>query len=207
MYYLIYKITNIINGKFYIGAHQTLNKDDGYMGSGILIKRSIKKHGIKNFKKEILFECTSKEDMFQKEKLLVTLCNESYNLKQGGEGGFDYINSSGKNIYDGHSSKAKENLKLGNAKFKELMMDPDFNSSFRKKVSDSTKGLQNFLGKLHKEESKQKIGAKSSVHQKGSGNSQFGSRWIYNLELKISKKIKKDDPLPENWFEGRKLKF
>ena len=43
---------------------------------------------------------------------------------------------------------------------------------------------------INDEESKRKIGEKTSKSSKGEGNSQFGTRWIYSLELKISKKIK-----------------
>lgn len=43
--------------------------------------------------------------------------------------------------------------------------------------------------------------------QAGSGNSQYGKRWIHNKELKESKRIPKNDYLPEGWEEGRILDF
>jgi len=92
MFYLVYKITNTVNDKFYIGCHKTKVKDDGYMGSGKLIKKAIEKYGVENFRKEILAECSSKEEMFAKEKEFVVLSEISYNLKHGGDGGFDFIN-------------------------------------------------------------------------------------------------------------------
>jgi len=93
--YLIYKTTNLINNKFYIGAHETINVNDGYLGSGILLNKAIKKYGIENFKKEILKEFNNSSEMYEEEKNIVEkflgnpLC---YNINSGGSGGWDYVN-------------------------------------------------------------------------------------------------------------------
>lgn len=71
MRYLIYKITNLINGKYYIGRHSTKNYNDLYMGSGIGIKNAINKYGIENFKKEIIVETDSAKKLWKLEKKIV----------------------------------------------------------------------------------------------------------------------------------------
>ena len=105
MYYTIYKITNKINNKIYIGAHATNNLNDNYMGSGIKIKKSIKKYGIDNFKKEIMYYLESYEEMFKKEKEIITkdflMREDVYNLAYGGDGGFR-----------GEDSAKKQSLKM-----------------------------------------------------------------------------------------------
>jgi len=94
MFYTIYKTTNVVNGKFYIGKHQTKNIKDNYLGSGKRLKFAIKKYGIENFHKEILFVCESEKHMNTLEKILVVPDPElNYNLCDGGKGGFGYINS------------------------------------------------------------------------------------------------------------------
>lgn len=104
MFYTVYKITNNLNGKYYIGKHQTKDLNDGYMGSGKAIKQAIKKYGIENFSKEIIAVYTNIDDMNLVEELLVNISYNSYNLKKGGIGGFDYINEN--NL--GNTEKCKQ---------------------------------------------------------------------------------------------------
>lgn len=94
MYYIIYKTTNLINDKIYVGYHSTDNLDDSYLGSGKILKQSIEKNGVDNFKREILYVFPSKQEALQKEKELVTedfvQREDTYNMKVGGEGGWDH---------------------------------------------------------------------------------------------------------------------
>ena len=116
MFYTVYKITNIIDNKFYIGMHQTENPNDSYMGSGTLLKRAIQKYGIENFKKEILHVFNNETEMRDKEKELVVLheINEmSYNLCEGGKGGFGYLNRSGKALRTGMKHSEESRKKMG----------------------------------------------------------------------------------------------
>lgn len=112
-YYTIYKISNNVNGKYYIGKHITEDLNDGYMGSGKLIKKAINKYGIENFTKTILYYCDNEKEMNVIENLLINLKDEnSYNLQPGGIGGFSYINENNlgntKDLRNKKSSKMKE---------------------------------------------------------------------------------------------------
>ena len=194
MHYLIYQITNRLNKKFYVGKHKTENKNDEYFGSGLLLKHAVKKYGKENFSKEILFECLSLEEMNQKETDIVdeefVARDDTYNIKLGGQGGW-----------------SEEEHKLGSETVKDLRKDENFcllvkqrmKKAWEKRIARGY--IQYFTGKKHSEISKNLIGEKNSVHQKGKGNSQFGTHWITNGSE--NKKQKKNLSLPNGWKKGR----
>ncbi len=88
MYYTIYKITNTVNNKIYIGQHQTEDIDDGYMGSGTVLLRAKKKYGVDKFKKETLYIFDNFKDMDLMESEIVdeefVSRRDTYNVVLGG---------------------------------------------------------------------------------------------------------------------------
>jgi len=196
-----YKTENLINGKFYYGVHSTNNLHDNYLGSGTRLNYSIKKYGKKNFKKQILkfFETFGEALDYESEFVTENLIEDPscYNLMVGGKGG---NNGKGKEWYKIHTSNAGKNC----------MKNKLYRDEWAKKQSEKWKNpdthpiSRGFLNKKHSKKTKEEIGIKSSIYQKGEKNSQYGTCWITNHI--INKKIKKNDPIPIGWELGRKLK-
>lgn len=150
--------------------------------------------------------------MYLKEKELVVLNGQSYNIKQGGEGGWDYLNNSGLN----NSGKDPETLKKPGIIHKnKLETDEEYRRQHSLRSSERFKRWHNdgkfrydenpgMRGKNHKESTKRKIGSANAIHQTGEGNSQYGTMWITN-EID-SVKINKDSAIPLGWRKGRKMK-
>lgn len=90
----IYKITNLINGKTYIGKDKYNNPK--YFGSGLILKQAIKKYGIENFKKDVLQFCPSEDSYNDREiywiKELNSFYPNGYNINTGGKGGDNFTN-------------------------------------------------------------------------------------------------------------------
>lgn len=204
-YHLIYKTTNLLNGKYYIGMHSTHNLDDGYMGSGRRLRYSINKHGKDNHKVEILEFVDTREELIARETEIVNLNEiakiECMNLRVGGTGGF---------VDDEHM------LKCSKAGGKALQLkrseDPEFRKHWNKLVSDKNKSHYkngkfklgfDWTGKKHSEETLKKMKESSKGNGKGETNSQFGKCWITN-EIE-SKKIMRGDAIPEGFRLGRKM--
>ena len=91
MFHFVYKTTNLVNGRYYIGKTTTKYLNKKYFGSGKILLEAIKKYGEENFKREILAYSDTPEANAEKERELIgdlwstdPLC---YNLKAGGLGG------------------------------------------------------------------------------------------------------------------------
>lgn len=167
----IYKITNIINNKIYVGQDSQNRKN--YFGSGLLIKRAITKYGIENFKKEILEECETIEKLNEKETFWIQSLsandrNIGYNISPTYFGGDVYTNHPNKELYHQHikemftheiRKKISDGLK--NSKKHQELMKSDI---YRQKLRDAHKRkvlsgtyINSMKGKKHSEESKNKM--------------------------------------------------
>lgn len=191
MYYIVYKTTNLINGKYYIGVHKTNVLDDGYLGSGRLLQRALAKHGRENFKREILFEARSSSEMYEKERELVNKSDpNSYNLKEGGNGGFDHVTKEQMKIRNIEISKIRDytskeyidKIKLVHFEnYERTCKNLENAKKFRK--TDKT-----FLGKKHSKETLLLMSQRAKARP---NTTHVGTVWINNGV--INKKIKKRD--------------
>lgn len=91
--YCIYKITNLINGKTYIGQHKYKETPyDDYMGSGVTLHKAYKKYGIENFTKDIIVANIENKETINKLEIKYIAFertsngNGCYNIADGGDG-------------------------------------------------------------------------------------------------------------------------
>ena len=112
MYGYIYKTTNLVNGKIYIGQHKAEKYDKSYYGSGKILKLAIDKYGIENFSNTVLCYCESKKELDKLERQLIKQYNSTnsdigYNIAKGGDGGDTFSNMS-----ESDKLKRLENLRI-----------------------------------------------------------------------------------------------
>jgi len=219
-YYYVYKITNLINGKIYIGVHKTKNLDDGYMGSGKRIRNAIKKYGAENFTKEILEHFDSYIDALSKEKEIVNeeflARDDTYNIKLGGYGGWDYINKTpGVNLrlteeynksISPFSNPEKYGLELVDSwrrKTRKLKGTGFFSEVSKKSWDEGRNKGRTGMKSSEISSEKRRNTMKKNNHQQGEKNSQYGKRfqWITNGTNNI--KLDKDLPIPDGWRPGK----
>ena len=189
-YHYIYKTTNLVNNKFYIGMHSTSNLEDGYIGSGKKLWYSIRKYGRENFKMEILEFLPDRSSLKEREKELV---NESLlqdplcmNLAQGGQGGFINQDSQRKRSIAGNIGLLKKynedddfRNKMIDTRNTNLHSRESINKACNTKLA-KTGSKNGWEGKKHSIETIEKFREIRKLSSKGEKNSQFGTCWITN---------------------------
>lgn len=140
MYGYIYKTTNNVNGKIYIGQHRSDDFDPDYYGSGKILKKAIKKYGIENFSVSVLTYCNSKSEMNSLERQLIKIYDSrnpsiGYNIAYGGEGG-DLVSCLSEDDHKRFSEMMSEYSRRGviGNKGKHL------SEEHRRKISEGNKG-------------------------------------------------------------------
>lgn len=159
--------------------HSTNNLEDGYLGSGKLLQKAIKKYGKHNFKREILHKLDTFEEMVTKEKEIVTeeylKSKNTYNLCQGGRGG---------------------PIRIGAILSEET----------KDKISKGTKAAMNDENlRCHLSEKRKKRITKNSTREIMSKN-RSGKIWITSPDGNLCKHLKPSDAneyIVNGWVHGR----
>jgi group I intron endonuclease len=199
----IYKITNLINGKIYIGKDKSDNPS--YMGSGLLIRRSIKKYGLKNFEKSILESLDDYVSLCEREKYWINLYDSTnpsigYNISEGGDGGdvfknHPHLDQIKKKISQSSYTKGKKYEEcFGNERAK----------SIREKLSKNHGKWNKGIKKEKIRSNKRKINRNNlessiinEINEINSDYSNFGMDYVYDRIRKIVCKI------PNSIFKNR----
>lgn len=219
MFYIVYKTINLVNNKFYIGKHnQHIDpyQFDGYYGSGTQIQHAVKKYGKENFIRETLFVFDNESDCLLKEEETVaphlgkSYC---YNMRSGGIGGFEHINSMPKedrpNIKSYRRKVVSGEIKVGGTQnWTEETYNKVRQTGWSKLVEQGIIN-PNQWAHLTAEERNQRA-ENLSKKVSGSNNGNYGTKTYYNPDTKEKKRFRTGDVVPEGWvnsveyFEGKK---
>ena len=202
-YHYLYKIINKETDEYYIGIHSTNDMNDGYFGSGTLLKNMIKFYGKDKFIKEIIRFCESREEVLDYEKLYVNKNvlkdKKCLNLIEGGLGIINHTTKGTRTVRDPNTGECF-NVKLDDPRLKTGELEPStkgkvtvFDPNQNRYISISINDPRYLSGKL-----KMKI----SPDFTGKGRTMVYKKGIY-------KSIKKDDLqeyLNDGWIKQSRCK-
>jgi len=205
---VIYKTTNIINGKIYIGKDKHNNPQ--YLGSGKILKQAISKYGRESFKKDILEVCESFESLSIQEKVWIKKFNSTdpsigYNISEGGDGGDTFTNNPDKEKIRSdlrikssgrkHSCETKAKISKirmgeGNGQYKKDPWNKGIPCSDEHKLKLKKANKGKFKGIPRSVETKQKISATIKGLSKSETHKQKISRALHGRVLSDDTKRK-----------------
>jgi hypothetical protein len=182
----IYKTTNNINGKQYIGL--CTRNDPFYLGSGVLLKDAIKIYGKENFTREILEECDDfdtllEREMYWIEKFDAVNSEKFYNLSYGGYAGNSQIV---KEYWDSLTPEQRKTCRNWKPHFKGLDQSGDKHISkidpeWSEKVS---RGVKADWERMTPEQRKNKLRGAHAWNRSGKNNPMYGRSAVKEKNLK-----------------------
>lgn len=202
--FILYKTTNMINGKIYVGVHATKETDNRYyLGSGVALKHAIKKYGKENFKIETLQTFDSSDDMYYAESIVVNndfiRRKDTYNMMVGGLGltvGHKLSEDTKRKISAGNMGKIMS--EESKQKMSSSRIGMKYTDEHKKNIRLSKTGENNpNYGKTQSEDWIQKRVYSLRV--------QFtGRKWIHNAtKVKFIKQEELDTYIADGWLIGR----
>lgn len=207
---IIYKTTNLINGKIYIG--KTKRTTSSYYGSGTVLQYAFKKYGKENFKRETIDTADTYKELNEKEVYWIKYYKSTdkevgYNRSLGGDGFSGILPETIekiRQIHLGRKNTKETKLKMSNAakgkvktkEHKEALseawekrrMEKPTKKETLEKMSNSMKGKN--VGK----------GVKVYEFEDPDGNRHITSEGI----VKFCKKIKKHPFIFKELIEGKR---
>ena len=150
-YGYIYRITNKLDGRIYIGLRSLPKEDPNYWGSGVHIQRAIKKYGLENFSRDILEWCETREQLNEREVYWIKRLDArnpavGYNIVAGGTGG---------NTYQYLSEEQMDEIR---PKLSMLVQPQEKIDAWKAKLRVAQNGERNGMyGKRHSEEARRKM--------------------------------------------------
>lgn len=202
----IYRITNLINGKTYIGKRtsQVDNVNcDNYWGSGNLIRLAEQKYGLENFKKEVLkygFFTVEEINNLEEEFISAERTNGhgEYNIAKGGDGGQVFWGT-GRDSYEKRMKQGsflKRKLESMSLEERQKFQAEINEKAKQTKIKKGTFGkpTKGTTGYVFTDEQRQHV----SESHTGEANGSFGKHWWTN-----GKETVKSELCPEGFWSGR----
>lgn len=197
----IYKTTNLITNKFYIGKRQKSTFDKYYYGSGKYLSASIVKYGKENFKREIIEWCDSIEELNNREKYWISHLEArnpkiGYNISEGGDGGKGG-KLNGLYCYVHNESGYIRILKTDK--------DVYLNNGY---LSGKGYGGNGLVGTKKSEETKKKMSesGRGKHNHTGENNPCFGVTYMWITDGKSNKRLSLNEDIPMGWERGKTQK-